>query len=77
MAIGAFLWIPLTLALGRRPTFLLAAVVNFSATLGAGFARTFEELLGCICVMGLCVGFGLTAVSSPTPIIIHHVFIYF
>ncbi|KAF2646222.1 MFS general substrate transporter [Massarina eburnea CBS 473.64] len=61
MGIGAFIWVPLSLALGRRPVFLLAALVNFLATLSAGYAETFNQLLLCICFLGLGEGFALTS----------------
>lgn len=62
MGVGAFLWVPLSLALGRRPVFLIAALLEFIATLGAGHARTFHELLGFVCLLGLGEGFALTSV---------------
>ncbi|KAF2686583.1 MFS general substrate transporter, partial [Lentithecium fluviatile CBS 122367] len=60
MGIGALLWVPLSLALGRRPVFLLAALLNFVATLGAGYSRTLRELLFFVCLLGLGEGFALT-----------------
>jgi MFS family permease len=62
MAIGAFIWVPLTIGMGRRPVFLLASLTTLLATLGAGYAQNFSQLLACICFMGLGEGFALTAV---------------
>jgi MFS family permease len=62
MAVGAILWIPLTIGMGRRPVFLLASFVLFLATLGAGYVQTFEQLLVCVCFFGIAEGFALTAV---------------
>ncbi|CAI6340860.1 unnamed protein product [Periconia digitata] len=63
MGIGAFFWVPLSLALGRRPAFLLATSMNFAATLAAAYSGTFNELLGCICLMGFSEGFGLSVTT--------------
>jgi MFS family permease len=63
MAIGAFLWIPLSIGMGRRPVFLLASFVLLAATLGAGYTQNFQQLLVCVCFFGLGEGFALTAVS--------------
>ncbi|KAJ4346417.1 uncharacterized protein N0V89_010346 [Didymosphaeria variabile] len=60
MGIGAFLWVPLSLALGRRPVFLLAALLDFFAILGAGFSQTFYQILGCVCLLGIGEGLGLS-----------------
>jgi hypothetical protein len=68
MAIGALVWVPLTIGMGRRPVFLFASVVLLVATLGAGYAQTFPQLLGCVCFLGLAEGFALTAVCDlPSP----------
>jgi MFS family permease len=64
MGIGAFIWIPLTIGMGRRPVFLLASFLTLLATLGAGYAQTFPQLLACICFLGLGEGFALTAVRQ-------------
>jgi MFS family permease len=66
MAVGAVLWIPLTIGMGRRPVFLLASFVLFFATLGAGYVQTFEQLLVCVCFFGIAEGCALTAVRHPT-----------
>lgn len=63
MGIGAFVWVPLSLALGRRPVFLVVALANFGATVGAGYARSFGQLLFFVCLMGVGEGFALTSVS--------------
>ncbi|KAF2827697.1 MFS general substrate transporter [Ophiobolus disseminans] len=61
MGVGAFVWVPLTIGVGRRPAFLLSSLVTVIATLCAGFAKTFEQLLACVCFLGLGEGFALTA----------------
>jgi MFS family permease len=62
MAIGAFIWIPLTIGMGRRPILLLASLLTLLATLGAGFTQNFQQLLACTCFLGFGEGFALTAV---------------
>jgi hypothetical protein len=41
MGVSAFLWIPLLLAIGRRPVFLLCTIIMLLATLWAGIAGNF------------------------------------
>ena len=62
MGLGAFIWIPLSLALGRRPVFVIAATLMFLSSLAAGFARSYYELLASVCVLGLTEGFSLSTV---------------
>lgn len=64
IGIGSLLWLPLTLALGRRPVFLIVALIQPIATLGAGFSSNFHALLTCVCIVGLGQGFSITAVSG-------------
>lgn len=64
MGFGALLWVPLSLGMGRRPTFLLAALMMLFATIGAGYAANFHQLLTCLCFLGLGEGFSLTLVCS-------------
>ena|SRR5690242_2369909 len=59
---GALLWVPLSLGMGRRPTFLIAAFVMLLATIGAGYAANFNQLLTCLCILGLGEGFSLSCV---------------
>lgn len=59
MGIGAFVWVPLT--------FLLASLVIVLAPFVAGYAYTFQQLLGCICIHGLGDGFTLSAFRT-----LHH-----
>lgn len=63
MGIGAFIWIPLTLAIGRRPVFLLATIVITIGTLWAGLTKDFHALLTAVCLIGLAEGFSTSAVS--------------
>lgn len=63
MGVGAFLWIPLSLAIGRRPVLILSNIVLVSATVWAGFARNFYQLMGAICLMGLGEGASTSVVS--------------
>lgn len=56
MGLGAFLWIPLSLAIGRRPVLLLASLVLLIATICAGFVQKFYLLLTALCFQGLGAG---------------------
>ncbi|KAF2470825.1 MFS general substrate transporter [Lindgomyces ingoldianus] len=60
MGLGAFLWIPLTFALGRRPVFIIAAFLQVAAALGASASKSYYELLACVSLLGFADGFGLS-----------------
>lgn len=62
IGIGALLWLPLSLALGRRPVFLLVAFMMPLAALGAGLSTNFHALFACVCLLGLAQGFSVTSV---------------
>lgn len=62
MGLGTLLWVPLSLALGRRPVFLFVALLMLFAALGTGYATTYEQLLACLCVIGFGDGFSMTSV---------------
>jgi predicted MFS family arabinose efflux permease len=68
MGLGAFLWVPLTLALGRRPVFLIASLMMLFACLAASVAKTFYQLLLCVSLLGLAEGFALSVVSASLAI---------
>ncbi|ORY58860.1 major facilitator superfamily transporter [Pseudomassariella vexata] len=53
LGIGAFLWVPLSLAIGRRPVFLLCTLMTFISTISAALAQNFYQLLAAMCVQGL------------------------
>lgn len=65
MGVGFFIWLPLCVAFGRRPVILLSSVTLFVATLKAGFADNFHQLLACICFIGLAGGATISTVSLP------------
>lgn len=62
IGIGALLWLPLSIALGRRPVFLVAALMMPLAAIGAAFSTNFHALFGCVCLLGLGQGFSITSV---------------
>ncbi|KAH6693361.1 major facilitator superfamily transporter [Leptodontidium sp. MPI-SDFR-AT-0119] len=66
MGIGAFIWIPLSLAVGRRPVLLLGSLMLLLATLWAGVSKTFFSLLAAQCFQGLAAG----AASSVTLLVL-------
>lgn len=72
MGIGAFVWIPMSLAVGRRPVFLLAIIVLTTGTLWAGMTKDFHQLLAAVCIIGLAEGFATSTVRDmPRWLIIH------
>ncbi|KAF1922674.1 MFS general substrate transporter [Didymella exigua CBS 183.55] len=60
MGLGALLWVPLSLGMGRRLVFLIATLMMLLATIGAGYAANFNQLLTCVCFLGLGEGFSVT-----------------
>ncbi|KAH7329968.1 major facilitator superfamily transporter [Rhexocercosporidium sp. MPI-PUGE-AT-0058] len=60
--IASFLWIPLSLAVGRRPVLLLAALTLLVATIWAAFSTTFGSLLAAVCVVGVVQGAAMSVV---------------
>lgn len=62
MGIGCYLWVPLSIGLGRRPTILIATVVEFLAIVWAAEARTFCQLVGAVSFLGLGEGLSLSLV---------------
>jgi len=64
MGIGAVFWVPLSLALGRRPVSLISALLMFISTIGAGCSKTLPGFLFSLCALGLCEGFALTLVCE-------------
>ncbi|KAK1994872.1 MFS general substrate transporter [Colletotrichum falcatum] len=61
LGLGAFLWIPLSVALGRRPVFLLASCFLILATILAANASGFYQLLAILSLQGLSAGLSLSA----------------
>lgn len=66
MGIGCFVWVPLSIGLGRRPTVLIATMIVLIATLGASQARSFAQLVVASCFIGLSEGVGLCLVSDSS-----------
>ncbi|PSN74375.1 MFS general substrate transporter [Corynespora cassiicola Philippines] len=61
MGLGTLVWVPLSLALGRRPVFMLANLTLLFSLIGAGFSETFYQVLICVCCLGIAEGFALSA----------------
>lgn len=61
MGIGTFIWTPFTLAIGRRPVFLMVTTLLLAATIWAGLSKNFYQLLVSVCLMGLAAGFSISA----------------
>ncbi|KAH6677384.1 major facilitator superfamily transporter [Halenospora varia] len=62
MGLGAFIWIPLSVAVGRRPVFLLCTIVTLLTTLWAGLAGSFYQLLIAVSFLGLAEGMSTSLV---------------
>lgn len=67
MGLGAFVWIPLSLAIGRRPVFVLCTILLTLSTLGCGLSRSFYQHLVAHAFQGLSVGIILSVVSNCFP----------
>ena len=65
MGIGACIWIPLSLAIGRRPVILICNVILLVATIWAGTAGNFYQLLIAVCLQGLATGVTASIVDTP------------
>lgn len=65
LGLGALFWVPLSLALGRRPVFLLACLCLMLGSLVAAVANKFNLLLVATCIQGFAAGFALSTVSCP------------
>ena len=64
IAIGVWLWGPLSDRIGRRRSIVLASALLVVPTVAAGLAPSFGALLACRAVQGLCMP-GLLAVGVP------------
>jgi YNFM family putative membrane transporter len=64
VAVGVWVWGPLSDRIGRRKSLLLASAALVAPTLATGFAPTFEVLLLCRALQGLCMP-GLLVVGVP------------
>jgi MFS transporter, YNFM family, putative membrane transport protein len=64
LAAGAWIWGPLSDRIGRKRSMVLASALLTLPTIGAGLAPTFEALLVCRALQGLCMP-GLLAVGLP------------
>ncbi|KAH7129130.1 major facilitator superfamily domain-containing protein [Dactylonectria macrodidyma] len=56
MGLGNFLFVPLSMALGRRGAFLLSNTVLLGAVIWAAKSTSFESHLGARCLQGLTAG---------------------
>jgi MFS family permease len=63
MGVGAFVWIPLSLAVGRRPVFLLCTIILLLATMLAVVSGNLYMHLVSVCLQGLSVGISSSTVS--------------
>jgi YNFM family putative membrane transporter len=64
LAAGAWVWGPLSDRIGRKRSMVLASALLTVPTVGAGLAPSFEALLACRALQGLCMP-GLLTVGLP------------
>jgi MFS transporter, YNFM family, putative membrane transport protein len=64
LAVGAWIWGPLSDRIGRKRSMVLASALLVVPTIGAGLAPTFEALLAFRALQGLCMP-GLLTVGLP------------
>lgn len=53
VGIGAFIWTPLSVAIGRRPVFLICVTLLTIGAVVAATAKDFNALLGAIGIQGI------------------------
>lgn len=61
LGLGAIVWIPVSLAVGRRPVFLVSASILTLAIVWAGVSRGFWDLLFAVTLQGFAAGSALSA----------------
>jgi MFS transporter, YNFM family, putative membrane transport protein len=64
LAVGAWVWGPLSDRIGRKRSLVLASALLVVPTIGAGLAPTFGTLLACRALQGACMP-GLLTVGVP------------
>ena len=63
MGLGGFIWILISVAVGRRAVFLLCTAITLLTIISAGLARNFYQLLVAMCFIGLVTGMSTSMVS--------------
>ncbi|WZH49474.1 major facilitator superfamily domain-containing protein [Fusarium acuminatum] len=56
MGLGNFFFVPLSMALGRRPAFILSNAILVASIIWAAKSQSFESHLGARCLQGLTAG---------------------
>lgn len=56
VGLGNFLIMPMSLAFGRRPTFLISITCLLGATIGSAAQNSLNAHLACRIIQGLCTG---------------------
>ena len=56
MGVGNLICMPLALAVGRRPVFLLSLLVLIASSVWAAYARNYNEHLGARMLLGFAAG---------------------
>lgn len=68
IGLGNFLIMPMALAFGRRPTFLVSVLGLLAATIGSATQNSFEAHLACRIIQGLCTGATESVCSFPSSV---------
>lgn len=55
MGLGSFLWIPLSVAIGRRPIVMFCTILLTASTLWTGFSQNFYQHLAACCLQGIVI----------------------
>jgi predicted MFS family arabinose efflux permease len=66
--VGALIWVPISMAIGRRPVFLFSTILLPLATLMAAISRSFFIHLLARCLQGLAGAISLSTASIPTQV---------
>ncbi|KAF2215305.1 hypothetical protein CERZMDRAFT_105090 [Cercospora zeae-maydis SCOH1-5] len=56
MGVGNLVFMPLAMAIGRRPIYLLSCIILIAAGIGAGYVETYEQHLGVRMILGFAAG---------------------
>jgi MFS family permease len=64
MGVGAIFWIPISMAIGRRPVLLICGIISVLSIGFAGLSGNFYSLLAALAIQGFAYGVTLSTVSS-------------
>lgn len=62
--IGALVWVPMSIGIGKRPVFLICTLLLMIATLWAALSKTIASHLGARCMQGFAGSIGPSVVNT-------------